>query len=198
MNRTAPVRPPSALWLGAALALLAACSGEPPAEAPPETLAEATGLMAGDDGGVTPGVVGEDGEIRTTVISDDPGAGLADGAVDGETGGEVDGGTVLFAYDSDELDAAGRALALAAAARLLDAPMLRVRLEGHTDERGTRAYNLALGERRARSVQAALLAQDVAGERIELVSFGEELPQAEGADEAAWRQNRRVEIVFGQ
>ena len=198
MNRTAPVRPPSALWLGAALALLAACSGEPPAEAPPETLAEATGLMAGDDGGVTPGVVGEDGEIRTTVISDDPGSGLADGAVDGETGGEVDGGTVLFAYDSDELDAAGRELALAAAARLLDAPMLRVRLEGHTDERGTRAYNLALGERRARSVRAVLLEQGVPAERTELVSFGEELPQAEGAGEDAWRRNRRVEIVFGQ
>lgn len=197
MNRTAPARPSSALWLGAALAL-AACSAEPPAEAPPETLEEATGLMAGDDGGVTPGVVGEDGEIRTTVISDDPGAGPADGVGAGEPGGEVDGGTVLFAYDSDELDAAGRELALAAAARLLDAPMLRVRLEGHTDERGTRAYNLALGERRARSVRAVLLEQGVPAERIELVSFGEELPQAEGAGEDAWRRNRRVEIAFGQ
>ena len=197
MNRTAPVRPPSALWLGAALAL-AACSAEPPAEAPPETLAEATGLMAGDDGGVTPGVVGEDGEIRTTVISDDPGAMSDEALAAGEAGGEVDGGTVLFAYDSDELDAAGRELALAAAARLLDAPMLRVRLEGHTDERGTRAYNLALGERRARSVRAVLLEQGVPAERTELVSFGEELPQAEGAGEDAWRRNRRVEIVFGQ
>lgn len=193
MNRTAPARPFHALWLGAALAL-AACSSEPPAEAPPETLEEATGLMAEDGGGVTPGVVGEDGEIRTTVISDDPDGAPAAAAA----GGEIDGGTVLFAYDSDELDAAGRELALAAAARLLEAPALRARLEGHTDERGTRAYNLALGERRARSVRAVLLEQGVLAEQIELVSFGEELPLAEGAGEDAWRRNRRVEIVFGQ
>ena len=193
MNRTAPSRLPSALWLGAALTL-AACSGEPPAEAPPETLAEATGLAAGSGGEVTPGVVGEDGEIRTTVISDDPGDAPAAGAA----GGEVDGGTVLFAFDSDALDAAGQELALAAAARLLAAPALRVRLEGHTDERGTRAYNLALGERRAHSVRAVLLEQGVLAEQVELVSFGEELPLAEGAGEDVWRQNRRVEIVFGQ
>lgn len=192
MNRTAPARPFHALWLGAALAL-AACSGEPPAEAPPETLEEATGLMDGADG-VTPGVVGEDGEIRTTVISDDPDGAAAAVAA----GGEIDGGVVLFAYDSDELDAAGRELALAAAARLLEAPALRARLEGHTDERGTRAYNLALGERRARSVRAVLLEQGVLAEQIELVSFGEELPRTEGAGEEAWRENRRVEIVFGQ
>ena len=196
MSRSALLRSPSALWLGVALAL-AGCSTEPPRDGPPETLEEATGLADGAAAGVTPGVVGADGEILTTVIPDDAEAALADGAA-GMAGGEADGGTVLFAYDSDELDAAGQELALAAAARLRDAPALRVRLEGHTDERGTRAYNLALGERRARSVQAVLLAQDVAGEQIELVSFGEELPQAEGADEAAWRQNRRVEIVFGQ
>ena len=194
MHRSAFLRPPSALWLGAALAL-AACSTAPPSDAPPETLEEATGLADGAAAGVTPGMVGADGEILTTVIPDDA---EAAGMAGGEAGGEADGGTVLFAYDSDALDAAGQELALAAAARLRDAPALRVRLEGHTDERGTRAYNLALGERRARSVQAVLLERDVAGERIELVSFGEELPQAEGADEAAWRQNRRVEIVFGQ
>lgn len=194
MTRTALSRPSPALCLGAVLAL-AACSAEPPAEAPPETLEEATGLMAGGDGEVTPGVVGEDGEIRTTVISDDPGGAMPAAAA---AGGEVDGGTVLFAYDSDELDAAGRELALAAAARLLEAPALRARLEGHTDERGTRAYNLALGERRARSVRAVLLEQGVLAEQIELVSFGEELPLAEGAGEDAWRRNRRVEIVFGQ
>ena len=193
MPRPAFVRPPSALWLGAALAL-AGCSLEPPRDEPPATLEEATGLADGAAGGVTPGVVGADGEILTTVIPDDAEMALAAGAARGE----ADGGAVRFAYDSDALDAAGLELALAAAARLRDAPALRVRLEGHTDERGTRAYNLALGERRARSVQAVLLEQDVAGERIELVSFGEELPQAEGADEAAWRQNRRVEIVFGQ
>lgn len=197
MSRSAFVRPPPALWLGAALAL-AACSTAPPSDTPPATLEEATDLAGGAAGGVTPGVVGADGEILTTVIPDDAETAFADEAAAGMAGGEADGGTVLFAYDSDELDAAGQELALAAAARLRSAPALRVRLEGHTDERGTRAYNLALGERRARSVQAALLAQDVAGERIELVSFGEELPQAEGADEAAWRQNRRVEIVFGQ
>lgn len=75
-------------------------------------------------------------------------------------------------------------------------PDLHVRLEGNTDERGTREYNLALGERRANAVKNYLVAQGVSPSQIEVISFGEEKPVALGHNEAAWAQNRRVQIVY--
>jgi peptidoglycan-associated lipoprotein len=72
----------------------------------------------------------------------------------------------------------------------------RVRLEGHTDERGSREYNIGLGERRAQSVRRALLLQGAADAQISTVSYGEERPAAPGHDEAAWAKNRRVEIMY--
>ncbi len=77
-------------------------------------------------------------------------------------------------------------------------PTARVRLEGHTDERGSREYNIGLGERRAQAVRRALLLQGVAEAQITTVSYGEERPAAEGNDEAAYAQNRRVELVYAQ
>jgi peptidoglycan-associated lipoprotein len=71
-----------------------------------------------------------------------------------------------------------------------------VTLEGNTDERGSREYNIGLGDRRAESVKRALELQGVAAQQITVVSYGEEKPAAEGHDEAAWRLNRRVEIVY--
>ncbi|MCG5515910.1 MULTISPECIES: peptidoglycan-associated lipoprotein Pal [unclassified Ectothiorhodospira] len=71
----------------------------------------------------------------------------------------------------------------------------RVRLEGHTDERGTREYNLSLGERRAQSVRRMLMLQGARDEQIQVVSYGEEMPAELGSNEEAWEQNRRVEIV---
>ena len=70
----------------------------------------------------------------------------------------------------------------------------RVRLEGHADERGTREYNLALGERRTNAIRAYLVAQGVSRSQIEVVSYGEEKPVALGSNESAWRKNRRVEF----
>lgn len=69
----------------------------------------------------------------------------------------------------------------------------RVVLEGHTDERGTREYNMALGERRAKAVQRYLVLQGVSPAQLELVSYGKERPVATGHDEQSWAQNRRVE-----
>ena len=71
-----------------------------------------------------------------------------------------------------------------------------VRLEGHADERGTPEYNLALGSRRANAVTQALTALGAGSAQLNAVSFGEERPAAEGADEIAWSQNRRVELVY--
>lgn len=86
---------------------------------------------------------------------------------------------------------------IAAHARLLSSnPDVTVVLEGHADERGTREYNLALGERRAKAVQQLLVLQGVAQSQIQVISFGEERPVALGHDEEAWRLNRRVEILY--
>lgn len=74
-------------------------------------------------------------------------------------------------------------------------PSARVRLEGHADERGTREYNLGLGERRAMAVESALLGKGVSREQISVVSYGEERPEDLGRGEAAWAKNRRVQIV---
>ena len=73
---------------------------------------------------------------------------------------------------------------------------LKVRVEGHTDERGGTEYNLALGQRRAEAVRKALELYGVKGAQIEAVSFGEERPRSSGHDEAAWAQNRRADIAY--
>jgi peptidoglycan-associated lipoprotein len=74
--------------------------------------------------------------------------------------------------------------------------MFRIRVEGHGDERGTREYNLALGERRANAVRAYLIAQGASRSQIEVISYGEEKPAKRGHSESSWAQNRRVEIVY--
>ncbi len=103
---------------------------------------------------------------------------------------------VYFAYDSSALDPDSLAIAEAHATFLRDSPSTKVVLEGHADERGTREYNLALGERRAQSVEDVFIALGVSPANIEKVSYGEENPIAEGHDESAWRLNRRVEIRY--
>ena len=75
-------------------------------------------------------------------------------------------------------------------------PNLKLRLEGNTDERGTREYNIGLGERRAQAVRRALMLQGVAEAQLTTVSYGAERPAVEGDDESAWAQNRRVELVY--
>jgi len=72
----------------------------------------------------------------------------------------------------------------------------RVRLEGHADERGTREYNLALGERRSNAIRAYLVAQGVSRTQLEVVSFGEEKPAEMGSGESSWAKNRRVEFIY--
>lgn len=122
------------------------------------------------------------------------GAGAADTA--GAAAGALPAGRVVyFDLDSSELKPEGQALVDAWGAYLSANAGVKVRLEGHADERGTREYNVALGERRANTVQQALTARGVGARQISVSSFGEERPVAVGHDDAAWSQNRRVEIV---
>jgi len=105
------------------------------------------------------------------------------------------GRVFYFEFDSSELKPDGATLADEWATYLAANPGTRVRLEGHADERGTREYNVGLGERRANAVQQALTSRGVSAGQINVTSFGEERPVAMGHDEAAWTQNRRVELV---
>jgi len=79
---------------------------------------------------------------------------------------------------------------------LADNPALRVRIEGHTDERGTREYNIGLGDRRANAVRNMLMIQGARSGQIQIISYGEEMPSAFTHDESSWRLNRRAEIIY--
>lgn len=103
---------------------------------------------------------------------------------------------VYFAFDSSQLDDENRKIVEAHARHLNENPNLRVHLEGHTDERGTREYNMALGERRAQAVERTFRVLGVSSNRVTTVSYGEEKPAMQGHDESAWSQNRRVDIVY--
>ncbi len=102
---------------------------------------------------------------------------------------------VYFDFDQYALTAESRAVLLAHADKLKGASVA-VRLEGHADERGSREYNMALGEKRANAVRDFLVTQGVNGSSLEVVSFGEEQPAAAGSDEGSWAQNRRVEVKY--
>jgi peptidoglycan-associated lipoprotein len=102
---------------------------------------------------------------------------------------------IYFDYDSSEIRSEYLPVVEAHAAYLAKYPNAKVRLEGHTDERGSREYNIGLGERRAQAVRRALQLQGVAEAQIATVSYGEERPAVAGGEESALAQNRRVEIV---
>lgn len=103
---------------------------------------------------------------------------------------------VYFAFDSSSVDDENRAIVEAHAAYLAANKNVKVVLEGHADERGSREYNLALGERRAQAVERMVKALGVGADRIKTVSYGEEKAVAQDHTEAAWALNRRVEIIY--
>lgn len=101
---------------------------------------------------------------------------------------------IYFAYDSDEVEPQYLGIVNATAQRLLSNAGAQVVLGGHTDERGSPEYNIALSERRAQSVARLLRLQGVHDGQIQIIPYGEEKPAAFGSDESAWRLNRRVEL----
>ncbi len=101
------------------------------------------------------------------------------------------GDRIFFDADSSDLTMAARTTLENQAAWLEQYPNIRVNIEGHADERGTREYNLALGERRANSVKNYLVALGVSSSRVDTISYGKERPAVPGANDMAWSQNRR-------
>lgn len=103
---------------------------------------------------------------------------------------------VHFDYDSSELSSEDYQTLQGHAQFLVANANSRVALTGHTDERGTREYNMALGERRAKAVQSFLLTNGVQPQQLEAVSYGKEMPVNPGHTEEAWKENRRVELNY--
>ena len=130
------------------------------------------------------------------------GAAVDDGAVSGEQLIATDDSgrpvvmRVHFDFDSSRIDADNRETLEAHAAYLNANESVNVKLEGHCDERGTREYNLALGERRAQVVARLLAVLGVDRSRLTTTSYGAENPLDEAHGEAAWKRNRRVEIIY--
>ncbi len=106
--------------------------------------------------------------------------------------------TINFGLDQYDIDSSARAVLDSQAQWLARYPNVRVTIEGHADERGTREYNLALGDRRANAASSYLTTRGVSPSRITTISYGKERPLALGSDEAAWAQNRRAVTVVLQ
>ena len=165
------------------LLVLAACSTSsrkeeaPPAEVTPPPAAVATPDNA--DAVASAGAVGELTARSVTLPAE-----LADRRI------------IYFAFDSDSISSDDQALIAAHARFMAGRTGVRIRLEGHTDERGTREYNIGLSERRAQAVRRVLGLQGVVDSRLSTVSYGEERPAVAGEDESAYSKNRRVEIIY--
>ena len=168
----------------AAAALLAGCPKKATTVEPPTAGTQVPGAS---------GAPGEGASVTTTPLGSESGA---MGAAGGNATGLLARKIVYFDFDKSEIKPEFADLIAAHARNLTAHPNFKMRLEGNTDERGTREYNIGLGERRAQAVRRALMLQGVAESQLTTVSYGAERPAAEGDNESAWEKNRRVEMVY--
>jgi peptidoglycan-associated lipoprotein len=138
---------------------------------------------------------GNNGAGSSASGSYDPNAMGGNGNGGGSDAYAQNGRTVYFGYDQYTLASDAQSILDNNIAKLKNGNQ-HIRVEGHADERGTREYNLALGERRANAVVQYLVANGIAKSRIETISYGKERPVDPGHDEAAWAKNRRAELVY--
>ena len=174
------------LMIAVCTLLLSGCPKKPTTvpEAPAESAQSGEG---GATSGVGEGQVGDGREL--------PGAGAGAPVGSGPAGVAT---IIYFDFDRSDIRPEYASLITAHARHLAGAGATRIRLEGHTDERGSREYNIALGERRAQAVRRALMLQGAGDVQLTTVSYGEERPATGGSDEAAYERNRRVELVYGR
>lgn len=131
-----------------------------------------------------------DGSLASGGVSDRPAS-----SYDALLGGDVAGlNRIYFGFDQFTISDEARATLANNAEYLKANPGLNIRIEGHCDERGSDEYNLALGERRANAAKSYLVSLGIAPNRLNIISFGEEMPLTVGSDESAWSQNRRAEF----
>ena len=177
---------PSTLLVTALALVLVGCAGKKATKPDADTGAANTDTIATT---TPPPDAADGGGLEST-------AGGTENGVPGPQGEWLSRRIVYFEFDRAEIRAADAPLVAAHAAYLAANPGVKIRLEGHTDERGTREYNIGLGERRGQAVRRALALQGASEAQLATVSFGEERPVAAGEDEAAYSQNRRVEILY--
>ncbi len=200
------------LIAAAALVLLASCA------ATGENTGQEQTAGAQPDATAQPGITAQPGqEVYSYPYGQAPSLdtydtyGTSGAAVTAQAGGQpsqavagVGGGAaaasadriVYFSYDSTDIVPESRTIIENNARSLSKNPQIVTQLEGHTDERGSREYNIALGERRANAVRQTMIAMGVSPQQIRVVSFGEERPAAPGHDERSYALNRRVEIIY--
>lgn len=178
-----------ATWIVVLAAALAACSSTPDKEQEPASVEErqpgadtAPGAQAKP---VTPG-----GVARVDLAAAKPSA-----AALKDPNNILSKRSIFYDFDKFDVRDEYRALVEAHAKYLRENPGAKVLIQGNTDERGSREYNLALGQRRSEGVRRMMMLLGVREDQIEAVSLGEEKPRAPGSDEAAWSQNRRSDIL---
>ena len=146
-----------------------------------------------------PGAAARAGANRGTGVGRYPGADAYDRRASqghDSASGPMAQRVIYFASDSDDILPASQPVVAVHAEYLAAQGERRAVLEGHADERGSAEYNIALGERRAKSVERLMRLQGVGGDQLRIVSYGEEKPAVSGHEESFWQQNRRVEIVY--
>lgn len=174
------------LLLVATVVALGACAHKPPKDSGQSASTQVPGAQA--NGAGASGATGAAGAAAAGNGED----------IAGPQEGILAQRIIYFGFDSSDISGEGVALLTAHAHYLVAHPTMHVRLEGNTDERGSREYNIGLGERRAQAVRRAMLLQGVAEVQLSTVSYGAERPQVEGHDETAWAKNRRVVINYVQ
>lgn len=189
-------------WFSALLvaAFLSACASTPEEDFEPETdtTMQETDMQTGTVGGDTTGAdtTGVDDSGSEAVIAIEEMEPMTAREMLEQTEGTLANRTIYFEYDSAKLSDESLAVLEEHGDFVAENGEVEVRLEGHADERGSREYNIALGDRRAQSVRRVLLFQGASVGQIDTVSYGEEKPAVEGHDDAAWAKNRRVELIY--
>ena len=181
------------IWLGVYFVVtfaLVGCGGEPATQTSAASPSSAAPPIVGGESEETASTAGTGGAGSIGVFSEGPGS-IAEESL-------LNTLVVYFDFDRSEILPESRDLLAAHGEYLLANQSARLRLEGHADERGTREYNIGLGERRAQAVRRVLLLQGASSDQMGTVSYGEERPAVFGSDEDSYEQNRRVELVYRQ
>lgn len=169
----------SAILMVFAFGFLVGCETTPTVE-PVET---AEPVQGGAETGAVESAPLSDANPYSMVALDDPDGVIAERII-------------YFEYDRSDIPTRYLDVMSEHARFLIANPSVKLRLEGHADERGSREYNIGLGDRRAQAVRRILLFQGVANNQVTTVSYGEERPAADGHDETAYQRNRRVELIY--
>ena len=182
----------SKLYLLVVVAFFAnACATTQETSVVDESAQPETGVLV-ESGGVI-SITDDDGGVSASAFTDEP---MTAQQMLDQGDSILASRTIYFEYNSAKLSDDTLSILEAHGAFIAENGNVEVRLEGHADERGSREYNIALGDRRAQSVRRVLLLQGASTDQVDTVSYGEEQPAVSGQTEEAWDKNRRVELIY--